>query len=96
MLAFVQHERLRWETVTPLGDPPFTNFHDYRILYNDWPYGVEADITHLVMWTKFPLEEDAETGGLTSRAREEVQAFVVRTFCGEKGVSLEQVQWFKN
>ena len=96
VLAFVQHERLRWEDVTPSGDPPFMNPLDYRILYNDWPYGVEADSTHLVVWTKFPLEEDPETGDLASRAREEVQAFVVRTFCGEKGVSLEQVQSFKN
>ena len=29
-----------------------------RILYNDWPYGLVDGIVHLVVWTKFDLEDD--------------------------------------
>jgi hypothetical protein len=53
---------------------------DYKILYNDWPYGMEKGIVHLVVWTKFPLEDDPATGDLTSGAREEIDEFVGRTF----------------
>lgn len=54
---------------------------DIRILYNDWPYGVEDGIIHLVVWTKFDLEEDPATGDLTPRARKEIDNYVKRTFC---------------
>lgn len=96
MLAFVQRERLQWDDTRPSGNPPFADSDDYRILYNDWPYGLEADIKHLVVWTKFPLEEDRETGDLRQGARDEVHAFVTRTFCGAGGVDREQLVWFKN
>ena len=114
VLPFVQHERLHWDSVIPSGDVPFTNASDYKILYNDWPYGVEAGITHLVVWTKFGLEEEEGddegkgSGDLTARAREEVENFVIRTFCcggggaegvgrgGEGRVAREDVVWFKN
>jgi hypothetical protein len=96
VLAFVQNERLHWKNATPSGDEPLTNADDYRILYNDWPYGVETGIKHLVVWTKFLLEEEEETGDLTPKAREMVEAFVTRTFCTEIGISREQVVWFKN
>ncbi len=92
----MQRERLRWENTTPSGDLPFTNKNDYRILYNDWPYGLEVGIKHLLVWTKFLLEEDKVTGDLTSRARGEVQSFITRTFYGAADVSAEQVCWFKN
>ena len=96
MLAFVQRERLQWDDTRPSGKPPFADSDDYRILSNDWPYGVQADIKQLVVWTKFPLEEDLETGDLTQRARDQVQGFVSRTFCGVDGVDREQLVWFKN
>lgn len=54
---------------------------DIRILYNDWPYGVEDGIIHLVVWTKFNLEEDPATGDLTPRARKEIDNYVKQTFC---------------
>ena len=62
---------------------------DYKILYNDWPYGVETDIVHLVVWTKFELEDDPATDDLTSRARKEIDDFVGRTFRSQ--VPAEQV-----
>jgi hypothetical protein len=52
-----------------------------RILHNDWPYGLEEGIVHLVVWTKFALEDDLATDDLTPRARQEIDDFVKRTFC---------------
>jgi Protein of unknown function (DUF3605) len=54
---------------------------DIKVLFNDWPYGVEEGIAHLVVWTKFELEEDPSTGDLTPEAREQIEKFVQKTFC---------------
>jgi len=96
VMAFVQQHRLHWASATPSADPPFSNPADYKILYNDWPYGVDPDIVHLVVWTKFNLEDDPATDDLTSKARQEIEEFVVRTFCGEDGIARDQLIWFKN
>lgn len=53
---------------------------DIRILYNDWPYGIEEGVVHLVVWTKFELEDDPATDDLTPRARQEIEDYVTRTF----------------
>lgn len=54
---------------------------DIKILYNDWPYGVDERIVHLVVWTKFDLPDDPETNELTSAMRQEIDDYVERTFC---------------
>ena len=54
---------------------------DIKILYNDWPYGIDPKIVHLVVWTRFDLEDDPNTDDLTPRARKQIDDFVVRTFC---------------
>ena len=62
---------------------------DIKILYNDWPYGIDQRIIHLVVWTKFVLEEDPVTEDLTARARKEIDDYVGRKF--REGVSSERV-----
>ena len=98
VLEFIQHKRLHWDSVTPSLDPHFTNSNDYKILWNDWPYGLEAGIAHIVVWTKFLLDEDRSNsdGDLTKEARNEIEAFVRKTFCYEGGLSRDQLVWFKN
>ena len=54
---------------------------DIKILYNDWPYGIDKKIIHLVVWTKFDLEEDPVTGDLTLKARKEISDYVNIIFC---------------
>lgn len=54
---------------------------DIKILYNDWPYGVDENIVHLVVWTKFDLEDDPVTDDLTDVARREIDDYVKKTFC---------------
>lgn len=53
---------------------------DLKILYNDWPYGIDTKIIHLVVWTKFELEDDPATGELTAPMRKKIDDFVERTF----------------
>lgn len=80
VLDFIVGHRLHWTVpIAPRG-APFEYDDDYRVLYNDWPYGIDERIVHLVVWTKFVLEDDVATGELTDRARREVDAFVGRTF----------------
>jgi len=84
---------------------------DIKILYNDWPYGVDNKIVHLVIWTKFDLEEDPVTSDLTIKARKEIDDFVNETFrsrvepenvrthseiCMSFSLIFVQVIWFKN
>ncbi|KAI5367208.1 hypothetical protein Slin14017_G022440 [Septoria linicola] len=91
VMDFVVKERLGWTNLNPSGIP-FTNPDDYKILYNDWPYGVDERIVHLVVWTKFPLPPDptSDIGDLSPEVRLMIQDFVDTTF-GRKDVI-----WFLN
>ncbi|KAK3705901.1 hypothetical protein LTR37_013054 [Vermiconidia calcicola] len=98
IMNFVMQERLQWQDLTPTSEP-FSDPDDLKILYNDWPYGVDERIVHLVVWTKFeipaaPISSSNPFGDLTPEAREQVNDFVDRTFvsvCGR-----ENVIWFRN
>ncbi|QDS69941.1 hypothetical protein FKW77_001970 [Venturia effusa] len=93
VLKYIQNDLLKWPTIEPQG-PPFTCPMDLKILYNDWPYGLDERIVHLVVWTKFELEEEAKTGDLTTAARTAIQHYVDDTF----GSRMDDgdVAWFKN
>lgn len=70
--------------------PPFSNEGEYKILLNDWPYGIDEKIVHLVVWTKFALEDDLETGDTREDAKRDIQMWVDRVFgeeCGGENVS---------
>ena len=95
VFEFVKTKRLNWSATTT-EDAPFSNPDDYKILYNDWPYGIDSQITHLVVWTKFVLEDDPETGFLTQESHNLIEKFVVDTFCGRSGVERRNLIWFKN
>ncbi|RYP76185.1 hypothetical protein DL771_002009 [Monosporascus sp. 5C6A] len=94
VMNFVLTQRLQWEMpVVPKGKP-FEFEEDIKILRNDWPYGIDKRIVHLVVWTKFDLEEDPITADLTDKAREEIEAWVQQKF-GSR-MPREQFIWFKN
>ncbi|RYP49731.1 hypothetical protein DL768_004600 [Monosporascus sp. mg162] len=94
VMNFVLTQRLQWEMpVAPRGKP-FEFEEDIKILRNDWPYGIDKRIVHLVVWTKFDLEEDPITTDLTDKAREEVEAWAQQKF-GSR-MPREQFIWFKN
>ncbi|KAK8113676.1 hypothetical protein PG999_005745 [Apiospora kogelbergensis] len=68
------------------GTPPFTvasqiPFHDpsdYKVLLNDWPYGLTPDIQHIVVWSRTPIATDPKTGDMTPASRGTVEDFVKR------------------
>lgn len=109
---YLCQERLKWTPLlssTPESGPlfdyknikPFGDPRDYMILLNDWPYGMQPKILHLVVWlkTKFPTE--GIEGDLTRESRALIEDFVRRTFIEILPESSDldrhdQVMWFKN
>ncbi|TVY20459.1 N-acetylglucosamine-induced protein 1 [Lachnellula arida] len=95
--AYLIQHRLPW------GPPPFTYTSpipfrcpsDYKILLNDWPYGVEDDITHIVVWSKTPIATN-EAGDVTEESRRVIEGFVGRVFAERVGKEKGSVIWFKN
>ena len=78
---------------------PFADPSDYKVLPNDWPYGLAPGIAHLIVWLKHRLESEPTRGDMTPKSRTQVQEFVQRAFVdrvqdlpGER----DKVQWFKN
>lgn len=55
---------------------------DIKIIYNDWPYGIDKSIVHLCVWTKFPLDVDETdpNGDLTPEMRGKIDRYVDTTF----------------
>lgn len=92
-MKFVLRERLQWTDIIPRG-APFVYADDIKVLYNDWPYGVDTRIVHLVVWTKFILEDDPRTDDLTPETRALIDEFVDKTFVSR--MKREHVVWFKN
>jgi len=91
VMEFVLKERLGWTLPIKAEGKPFEDENDVKVLWNDWPYGIDEKIVHLVVWTKFELEDDPETDDLTDRARAEIEGFVEERFgrrCGKENVSI--------
>jgi len=94
VMKFVLRTRLHWDSIVSAGNP-FEDASDVKILYNDWPYGVDPRIVHLVVWTKFDLEDDPELDDLTPAARQSIEDYVDATFKAHMR-DPNHVVWFKN
>lgn len=110
VMNFVMAERLEWRDLVPQGEPfsipgkTVAKFHvrqsltgaadDIKILLNDWPYGIDTRIVHLVVWVKFQLEENPITGDLTDSARQQIDSYIDQTFRIHVGAA--NCIWFKN
>ncbi|KAI6712568.1 hypothetical protein JHW43_004886, partial [Diplocarpon mali] len=98
VMNFVVRERLGWREPIVAEGKPFQSEGDVKILWNDWPYGIDSKIVHLVVWTKFELEDNPMTDDLTDEARSELEEFVQKNFgdiVGRENAS-QVVIWFKN
>lgn len=80
VMNFVLSQRLHWEMPMKPRGKSFEFDDDVKILWNDWPYGIDEKIVHLVVWTKFELDEDPVTGDLTDEARAAIAEYVRKTF----------------
>ena len=95
-MRYVLEKRLGWrEPVVANGKGPFEDESDFKVLRNDWPYGVDPKIVHLVVWTKFPLEEDPKTEDLTDQARAQIDAWVRKVFVERVGEDRVGVPFFR-
>ncbi|KAI2618486.1 hypothetical protein GGR54DRAFT_157709 [Hypoxylon sp. NC1633] len=94
VMNFVLTQRLHWEAPIKPRGKPFEFDDDVKILWNDWPYGIDDKIVHLVVWTKFDLAEDPVTTDLTDEARAEIDEYVQKTF-GSR-IPNDRYIWFKN
>ncbi|KAI5868084.1 hypothetical protein GGS23DRAFT_10502 [Durotheca rogersii] len=82
---------------TPASPVPFRDPSDYRVLINDWPYGLTPNLTHIVVWSRTAIETDTETGDVTPQSRQLIASFVKRFFADRLGPDgSERVLWFKN
>lgn len=95
MMDYVRDRRLEWTDLEARGGA-FEDPDDIKIIYNDWPYGIDKSIVHLCVWTKFPLDVDEAdpNGDLTPEMRAKIDGYVERTF-GSR-VAAENIIWFKN
>ncbi len=83
---------------------PFADPEDYKILRNDWPYGLDPGIVHLVVWLRTPIPVKSQEGHLTDESRAMIEEFVRKKFvrrlaedAGKRFSDPEgQVLWFKN
>ncbi|CAG9938064.1 unnamed protein product [Clonostachys rosea f. rosea IK726] len=91
---FMLRERLQWEEPVKPKGVPFKYQEDYKILHNDWPYGIDNRIVHLVVWTKFVFQDDPATGRLNSEGQEQIGKFVYETF--SRHLKEGHVRWFRN
>ncbi|KAK9469619.1 hypothetical protein V1512DRAFT_269192 [Lipomyces arxii] len=96
---YVLTERLKWGPDPTLakakGTKLFELKDDYKILLNDFPYGFEDGIVHVVVWTKIAIPK-AELGDVSSEGREALQTFSDTKFRAQLNMSPDQVLWFKN
>jgi hypothetical protein len=90
------------EPVFPYNNPiPFADPSDYKILRNDWPYGLAPGIAHLCVWLRTPVPVHEHGGDLTDESRALIEEFVQRTFVerlAREGYTnpKNHVLWFKN
>ncbi|CAI7566395.1 hypothetical protein N7533_008103 [Penicillium manginii] len=90
--------------VTFRNPRPFADPEDYKILRNDWPYGLDPGISHLVVWLRTPIPVQGEEGHLTDESRALIEDFVQRTFVDRLARDPQrrfqdpksQILWFKN
>jgi len=108
MTNFLLQEKLHWTPISPVASSgelefslknpiPFADRADYKILINDWPYGLAPGIVHICVWLKMRLSVTCDTGDLTPSGRHLVQEFVRTAFEEKLGVvGADKVLWFKN
>lgn len=91
IMNFIQTVKLKWPSpIVPKGKA-FEFDEDVYVQYNDWPYGIDPEVVHLVVWTKFPLEEAGEEGDLSDAERKRIDDYVEKTFRQEKSLGAENV-----
>ncbi|KAJ5835421.1 hypothetical protein N7447_001447 [Penicillium robsamsonii] len=111
IMNYICQQRLKWHlpqnttsgTAAFKNPLPFADPEDYKILRNDWPYGVTPGISHLVVWLRTPIPVQSDEGHLTDESRAMIKNFVQKTFVDRLAKDPQNfsdpgshVLWFKN
>ncbi|KAJ5960862.1 uncharacterized protein N7479_008012 [Penicillium vulpinum] len=109
IMNYICQQRLQWPlpvntTTAAFKNPiPFADSEDYKILRNDWPYGLTPGISHLVVWLRTPIPVQSDEGHLTDESRAMINSFVRKTFVDRLAKDPHNfsdpdshVLWFKN
>lgn len=100
VLPFIIKERLQWDAVDgeiiPSNETFLGDKSDIKILYNDFPYGLEDKIVHVVVWSKAKIPNQPPKGDLTPESRKQINDYVVATFQNHLSMPAENILWFKN
>lgn len=92
VMRYMLDVRLRWteaDLAAGAKDASFAEEDGVKVLVNDWPYGIDEKIVHLVVWTKFALEDDPDTGDTREDVKREIDGWVDERFgkrCGRENV----------
>lgn len=94
---FVRQERLKWEYPIVARDAALFNHpDDFKIIRNDWPYGLSDGITHLVIWSKVRIPIDPDTSLPRTETTATIGGFLRRIFDRRFGADFyNNVLWFK-
>lgn len=107
-MNFICQRRLQWplptgELLACKNPRPFADPEDYKILRNDWPYGLGPGISHLIVWLRTPFAVQSAEGHLTDESRGLIERFVQNTFVARLAEDRARfphpeshVLWFKN
>lgn len=97
-------ERLFWTPLSSTSPPtfphhspiPFEDRRDFAVLVNDWPYGFDKGVVHMLVWSRTPIAVDDARGDVTAESRRLIEDFVERYFVQELEDGEQRVVWFKN
>jgi hypothetical protein len=97
---FIIKEKLKWVAndsgVIEPANPVFLGDNsDVKMLLNDYPYGVDPGIVHIVVWSKAVIPEDG-TGKPADEATRKIKAYIKNTFQDQLGMRPDDILWFKN
>lgn len=95
-MVYILKEKLHWTLPIVASDAVYLKHaSDVKVLLNDFPYGVEPNVMHFVVWLKVKIPEEAD-GVLSGAVKQRIAAYVKRTFQDYFGLKSDQVVWFKN
>ncbi|CCG82335.1 Putative uncharacterized protein [Taphrina deformans PYCC 5710] len=91
---FILEERLEWSRpITAVGREPCSDRRDWKCLRNDFPYAMESEVSHLVVWSKVPFET-SHTGELTDHGKAVLEHFLYATLFHD--VERDRIVYFLN
>lgn len=99
-LPVEQIGQLRDEEVTvhAASDQLFGDASDVMVLPNHFPYYFPSNVRHLCVWlkTRIPNDPHSPYGDISPATRQEIEAYVTRTFVDGLGIPRENICWFRN